>query len=169
MGQVRRLQRVGQEDLVITIRSETHVPGIRALQITNFLLRCDDAEYQRWWPGTHLHFHTLAQRGGNVVYMDELIGKRRVKLTGVLTEVIPGRRIVWQLKLLVRQPVRLILELEEDGRGVRVTHTIRAGFAGIGRLLDPLFRLWFTDEFTRAMDEHVKTEFPMLGRMLSAG
>jgi hypothetical protein len=163
------LQRTSAEDDVIIIRSETYVPGVRARQITDFLLHCDDRKYQRWWPGTHLHFHTRARRrGSDIVYMDELIGKRRVKLKGELAEFVPGRRIVWQLKLLVRQPVRLILELEEDGGGVCVTHTIRAGFQGIGKLFDPLFRLWFTQEFTRAMHDHVKSEFPMLGRVLQA-
>jgi len=150
---------------MVILQSIVSVPGIRADQVVEFLLRCSDADYQRWWPGTHLHFHTIERhpRGvGNLVYMDEWIGKRRVKLKGVVTELLPGRKIVWQLKALVRQPVRLVLEVENEPAGVRITHTIRAGFDRIGKVFDPLFRLYFSDRFRRAMDEHAKTEFNKL-------
>lgn len=156
---------------MITIQSRAHVPGVRSQQVIEFLLRCNDTEYQRWWPGTHLRFHTL-RRGpndvGNTVFMDELVGKRRVKLTAVVAEVVPGKKIVWQWKALFRQPVRLVLELDEDATGVRITHTIRAGLEGFGRLLDPLFRLFFSADFERALDEHVRIEFPRLGALLGA-
>jgi hypothetical protein len=99
--------------------------------------------------------------------MDEHVGKRRVKLTAVVAEVIPGKKIVWQWKPLLRLPVRLILELDEDATGVAITHTIRAGLDGFGRLLDPLLRLFFSADFERALDEHVRTEFPRLGSLLS--
>lgn len=152
---------------MITVQSRTHVPGVRGQQLTDFLLRCDDAAYQRWWPGTHLHFHTLTRRPGdvgNTVFVDELIGKRRVRLTGVVSELIPGKKLVWQWKRLVR----LVLEFEDDPRGVRITHTLCAGFQGPGLLLDPLLRLFLTQRFRRAMDEHVQAEFPRLAALLSA-
>ena len=47
-----------------------------------------------------------------------------------------------------------------------ITHTIRAGFAGAGRILDPLLRIYLSESFTTAMDEHGKTEFPKLRDML---
>lgn len=154
---------------MISVQSTTYVPGVRGQQILDFLVHCDDEAYQRWWPGTHLRFRTReAHPGGvgNVVFMDEMIGKRRVRLSGVVTELVPGRKLVWQFKALVRLPVRLVLELDDDAAGVRVTHTIRAGFGGIGRILDPLFRLYLTRDFARAMDEHVRTEFPRLAGVL---
>jgi hypothetical protein len=154
---------------MITIQSTVHVAGTRAAEILDFLLRCEDADYQRWWPGTHFHMHTIRRRPdgvGNTVSMDEMIGQRRVKLTGVVTELIPGKRLVWQLKALVRLPVRLVLELEDDPTGVRVTHTIRAGLGGVGRIFDPLFRLYLSRGFERAMEQHVHTEFPRLGALL---
>ncbi|OQA93347.1 MAG: hypothetical protein BWY25_03109 [Chloroflexi bacterium ADurb.Bin222] len=49
-----------------------------------------------------------------------------------------------------------------------MAHTLQAGFKGIGSILDPLLRLYFSDEFARAMDEHARTEFPMLGERLRA-
>jgi hypothetical protein len=32
----------------------------------------------------------------------------------------------------------------------------------VGRILDPLFRRYFSDEFAVAMDEHARTEFALL-------
>lgn len=153
---------------MITLQSKVHVPGVSGPQIVDFLVHCEDADYQAWWPGTHLHLRTLERRpgdAGNVVYMDEWIGKRRLRMTGVLTEVDP-HKLVLQLKAIVLQPVRLVLELEDDPAGVTVTHTVHAGLAGLGRLADPLLRLYFSDDFARALDEHVKKEFPKLGALL---
>ena len=36
----------------------------------------------------------------------------------------------------------------------------------MGRLLDPIFRLYLSKTFQSYMDEHVKIEFPLLGKML---
>jgi uncharacterized membrane protein len=98
--------------------------------------------------------------------MDEFIGARRVSMTGIVVEAIRGRKIVWQLTRLIRLPVWLSLELEDDDQGVTITHTIRAGFAGVGRILDPVLRLYFSEAFVSAMDHHVKTEFPRLRELL---
>lgn len=154
---------------MITLQSKTHVPGLRGQQVLAFLRHCDDVSYQRWWPGTHLQLHILQHRPnelGDLVTMDEWIGNRRVRMKGVMTEVIPGKKLVWQLEALVRQPVWLVLDFEDDASGVTITHTIRAGFEGIGKLFDPVLRLWFSDEFAQAMDAHVHTEFALLGRLL---
>ena len=134
-------------------------------QTTEFLLNCDDARYQAWWPGTHLQFHRLSSRDGHVgetVYMDEFIGRFRVRMTGIVLSAFPGREIVWQMKWLIRLPVRLLRRLTDEPGRVRLSHTIEAGYRGIGRVLDPLFRLFFTSEFETAMDQHVRAEFPRL-------
>lgn len=154
---------------MITIESRVRVDGVRGVQITDFMLNPTDREYQAWWPGTHLAFHTVERHPnhvGSVVYMDEFVGKRRIQMMGIVTQAVPGKQIVWQLKKIVRLPVWLILVLEEDAAGVTLTHTIRAGFEGLGRLLDPLFRVYFSREFARAMDEHAQTEFPRLRDVL---
>ena len=76
--------------------------------------------------------------------------------------------MVWQLRALVRQPVHLELDLEDEPTGMRITHTIRAGLPGPGRLLDPLLRLYFSPTFARAMDGHVRMEFARLTALLAA-
>jgi hypothetical protein len=63
---------------------------------------------------------------------------------------------------VIRLPVRLVLEFADYAEGVAITHTIEAGFRGPGRVLDPLLRLFFSPAFIDALDDHVKTEFPML-------
>lgn len=62
--------------------------------------------------------------------MDELIGRRHVRMTGVVIGVEPGREIVWQLKKVIRLPVRLTLELADQDGGVDIRHTITAGGMG---------------------------------------
>jgi hypothetical protein len=153
---------------MITIQSQLHVDALKGNEIVNFLLSCTDLAYQAWWPGTHLQLHTLAcfpNRVGNVVFMDEFIGKRRIKMLGVV-EVAEPTKLVWQLKKGILLPVRLILELVDDAAGVTITHTVRAGFDRLGRMFDPLFHLYFSEAFGRALDEHVKTEFPKLRDLL---
>jgi hypothetical protein len=153
---------------MITLRSQLFVDGVRGNEIVDFLLTCTDQAYQAWWPGTHLQLHTLVRcpnNVGNIVFMDEFIGKRRIKMIGVVRVAEPTR-LVWQLKKGILLPVWLTLELAEDAAGVTLTHTIRAGFDGLGQFFDPLFRLYFSEAFGRALDEHVKTEFPKLRDLL---
>jgi len=154
---------------VITIQSKVRVADVSGADLLDFMLNCTDRQYQAWWPGTHLAFHTVKRRPGdvgNIVYMDEYVGPRRLKMQGVVTEVVPGKKIVWQFKQIIRLPARLILEAADDDAGVMLTHTLQAGFKGIGSILDPLLRLYFSDGFAHAMDEHAQAEFPMLGDML---
>jgi hypothetical protein len=99
---------------------------------------------------------------GDVIYMDEYIGERRVRMKGLVVEAVPEHKLVWQLRKLIKLPVRLSLDLRDDEGGVAITHTIEAGFKGPGRLLDPLIRLYFSRKFAAALDDHVKTEFPLL-------
>jgi len=153
---------------MITLQSQLHIDGLRGNEIVDFLLACTDQAYQTWWPGTHLQFHTRVRypnNVGNIVFIDEYIGKRRIKMLGVVRVAEPTK-IVWQLKKGMLLPVSLTLEIVDDAAGVTITHTVRVGFDGLGQLFDPLFRLYFSNEFERAMDEHVKTEFPMLRDLL---
>lgn len=155
---------------MIAIRTEIFVGGITGREVFDFLLGATDGDYRRWWPGTHLHLQALERHEGHigdVFYMDEYVGGRRVRMKGVVAEAERGRRIVWHLKQWIPLPVRLTLELADRDGGVALRHTIRAGFDGPGRVLDPLFRVYFSPRFAAAMDEHVRTEFPMLRDLLS--
>lgn len=153
---------------MLTIRSTTNIHGVRAAQVCDFLLHCDDERYQRWWPGTHLRFHTVKGRPGevgSVVYMDERIGRRRVRGKAVLVELVAPTRLVY--RGWGGLPVTLILELSDEPTGVRLEHTIRLGYEGLGAALDPLIRV-FGRGFDEDMDEHVRVEFARLGEQLAA-
>ena len=153
---------------MIEIRTVTHVAGLKGIEVTTFLLNPTDVEYRRWWKGVHLQLHPVIGSTGTdrAFYMDEYIGARRVRMTAILIDSVPGRRITWQLKKFIKLPAWLSIEIQDGEDGVTITHSIRAGFAGAGRMLDPLLRLYFSKSFTRAMDEHVKIEFPRLRDLL---
>jgi uncharacterized protein YndB with AHSA1/START domain len=154
---------------MLTVETRTSIEGLTGREVFDFLANPSDREYQRWWPGVHLAFHTLSRADGHVgdvVFMDEYVGARRVRLAGVVVEAEPGKRLVWQFKAGIRLPVWLSLDLTDAGDRVSITHRIRAGWSGFGRVLDPLLRLYFTRGFAAAMDEHVRTEFQRLRERL---
>jgi hypothetical protein len=158
---------------MFSLITRTHVAGLSGREITDFLSTCDDAAFQRWWPGTHFHLHTVkgAPGGvGSIIYMDEMIGQRRVKIKCELVELVPGRKLVWQLRRpLFRLPVKLIFALQDDDTGVQVEHAIEVGYGGGGALLDPLLRAFFPESFAADKDEHVRTELPKLKELLRGG
>lgn len=157
---------------MLTVETEMTVDGLTGRELTDFLLTCDDGTYHAWWPGTHLELHVIKpgpgdDHVGDVVLMDEYVGSRRVRMVGQVIEVVPGERIVWKFRPGgVRLPVRLTLQLDTHEHGVRLRHSITAGWSGRGRVLDPLWRLYFSKSFAGAMDRHVHTEFPLMRDLL---
>src|SRR5262249_32894591 len=92
---------------------------------------------------------------------------RRVKITCELVELVPGWKLVWQMRRpLFRLPVKLIFTLQDDGSGVQVEHAIEVGYTGVGTFLDSLLRLFFPESFAADKDEHVRTELPKLKELL---
>lgn len=153
---------------MITIKSTMYVPRMRAARVIDFFLHPSDDLYRRWWPGTHFSMHKLNDSTGlrQVVYMDELVGDRRVRSACVVTELGPGY-ITWQFRRLVSLPCWLAIRIVDDEAGAAITHTISAGYRGsFGRLLDPILRLYFSPGFERMMDEHFRTEFSSLPELL---
>jgi len=155
---------------MIAMRTQVRVGGVSGSSISDFLLSCTDEDYQHWWPGTHIANHTTRRFPGNVgnlIYFDEYVGRRRLKFEGVVVKCIPGKEIVWQMKKVVGLPAWLVLEFDDDSEGVVIVHTVKAGFAGIGRLLDPLLRLYLTKGFEQDLEKHAHLEFPKLAEILS--
>lgn len=154
---------------MIRLETITHVPGLTGREVTDFLAFCGDERYRAWWPGTHLELHTVRGAAGAVgshVHMDEYVGARRLKMTGEVLALDPGRRLVWQARHGLPLPLRLILTLTDTDGGVRISHVIEAGYRGIGAVLDPLLRLWFSGRFAADMEAHVREEFPRLRDLL---
>ena len=44
---------------MITIKTEIFVDGILGKEITDFLLNCNDENYQKWWNGTHIRLSLI--------------------------------------------------------------------------------------------------------------
>jgi len=151
------------------MKTEVHVPVLSGKAICDFMLNCTDAEYQRWWNGTHLAFHTIKRYPnhlGNLVYFDEFIGQHREKFLAVVTEIVPEKKLVWQMKKIIRLPGWLSLEFADSNDGVRITHTLAIGYRGLGKILDPLLRMHLSKKFEKALNEHAQTEFHKLAELL---
>ena len=107
---------------MIPLTTRAAVRALPGESISDFMLYCTDEHYQNWWPRMYFAFHTLrhlADNIGNTVIFDELVDKHRLKFTAILTEIISGRKLVW--------------------------HMLKAGYHSIGRILDPLIRLYLSD------------------------
>ena len=154
---------------MLTLRTEIRVDEIAGTEIFDFLANPDDESYRAWWPGTHLELHPV-ERGhdyvGDVLYMDEYVGKRRLRGNAVVTEAVPGKKLVWQFKKGIKLPAWLHLEFSDYEGGVAIAHTVRAGFSGAGRVLDPLLKVFLSRRFASDLDDHVQTEFPLLRDLL---
>jgi hypothetical protein len=86
---------------VLTLQTKLRVDGITGTEIFDFLSRPNDRAYQQWWPGTHLQLHPVKGTGDQVsdlIYMDEYIGTRRLRMTAIVTEAARPEKLVWQLK-----------------------------------------------------------------------
>ena len=155
---------------MIRYTTTVEVTGLSSKDVYDFLLTCTDTQYQRWWPGTHLAFHTLKRTStnvGNLLYMDEYVGDFRLKFHGIVREAIPHQTIIWQMrKFGVVLPAWLSLNLSDTATGVTIIHTVSAGFHGIGRFLDVLLRFYLSSKFEQHMAAHAHTEFNKLRDLL---
>ncbi|MCF7921129.1 MAG: hypothetical protein K9M55_00360 [Candidatus Marinimicrobia bacterium] len=156
---------------MIEFKTTVSVAGITAHQVYDFMLNCNDADYQKWWPGTHFAFHTRLHKPGglgNVVYFDESVGPQRIKSKAVVVEAVKAQKLVWQLKKGLKLPVWIELSLEDDAAGVGVLHIMKAGFPGRGSMFDIFFRLILNHHFERELNEHVRTEFSLMGKLFAS-
>ncbi len=152
------------------IRTEIELIGLKANKICDFLINCTDDSYQRWWPGTHLVYHTIKfnpQIVGNIVVFDEYIGKYRFKSKGIITKYVPEREIILQIEKIIRLPIWLQITFTDTIQGVKINHSIHAGFKGMGKMFDFIFRLFLSKEFEKEMDNHAKYEFEKLRNVIA--
>jgi hypothetical protein len=104
---------------------------------------------------------------GNLVYFDEYVGGYRLRFKAVVTEIISGKKLVWQMKKIVKLPAWLALDFEDNKDSVNIVHTLSIGFGGVGRFLDPILRVYFSAKFQRELESHAQVEFHKLADMLS--
>lgn len=154
---------------MVTLKTVVKMKGVTSQEVYDFMLNLNDADYQRWWKGTHLICHTVKKYPGdigNVVYLDEYVGRHRLKGYAVITKLVPGKEIIYQFKFGVKIPVWLIIRFQDMKDGIHLTHIIEAGGKGIWRIFDPLFQLYLNRSFENDLNAHAHQEFPMLAEML---
>jgi hypothetical protein len=154
---------------MVILETKVQVKGITAKDIYDFMLNCTDAEYQKWWKGTHLIFHTIKRcpgNLGNLVYVDEFVGKYRVKGHAVVTKLVPYTEMGWQIKMIIKMPAKFIMKFEDLSDGINIIHIVAVGFQGVGKIFDPLIRLYLNEDFESQLATHAHEEFPKLAEML---
>lgn len=144
------------------------VSNVRAEQFYDFMIKPDSKLYRAWWPEEHLDFH-ITKPGeishlGDEVYYDEYLGEiRRLKFFADIVIANRPTNIVWQMKKFgIRLPAFLDLEFVDTANGLKINHELRIGFNGIGIILDPFIRIYFTKSFANALKKHCLEEWPRL-------
>jgi hypothetical protein len=154
---------------MVVLQTRVSIKGVTGRQVTDFFINCTDPDYQRWWEGTHLEFHTISRTTngiGSLVYFDEYVGRHRLKFKGRITDYAAGKRIEYRMTRGLLLPAWLVLELQDRPGGTDIVHTVKAGYQGMGKVLDPLIRLYLSDKFEKALNKHADTEFSKLGYLL---
>lgn len=153
--------------LTLTTRVQIEINDISP--IYDFLLNCDDNHYQKWWRGVHLSFHTTKEKPGEVgseIYMDEIVGSKRIRFNAIIVKAEKDKEIVWQMKKIMLLPAWLTIRFKSKESHVVLIHTFSAGFSGFGRIFDPIIRLYLNKHFEKELAFHAQTEFPILAKML---
>lgn len=157
---------------MIELKTRVRVKNLSARDVYDFMIDCTDEKYKRWWPEMHFAFHTINRVGnnylGDLVVFDEMVGKRRLTFKAVITEAVPGQKITWQMKKMLLLPALLSLNLEDTQDGVSISHSLIAGYdTALGRILDPLIRLYLNTTFEEDLSIHANTEFKRLAELLN--
>jgi hypothetical protein len=147
------------------------VKDITSNQIIDFMITCTDTEYNNWWPGTHITFHELNHKPGNIgssVYFDEFVGPIRLKFHAIISDYIPDKLIGWQMKKLILLPVKLILQTEQKNNDVILKHSLLIGFKGILSILDPVIKVFIPGNLESELNKHARHEFGILPEILKS-
>ena len=152
---------------------EIIVKNALAEQFYEFMINPNDKKYNEWWPEEHLQFH-ITKKGdenhlGDSVYFDEYLGiKRRLKFHAVVTVADKPNKIVWQMKVAgIKMPFYVILGLNNKTDGLYVSHELKLGYSGIGRIFDPFIRLYFNKSFRADLEKHCNIEWQKLADYLN--
>lgn len=161
---------------MVNIDMKFSTEGLKAKDVIHFLLTMDDKDYKGWWPGTHLkcvrkkhRFYKHEPFLGDIVYTKEKLGSLTVPLAGMVISVVPERQITWQALLFgMRIPGALQVSVEDAEGGVKVRHSVIIGYDGIGKVFDPIIKLFIPEALVKTIDEHARIEFSMLRDVLHA-
>jgi hypothetical protein len=155
---------------MVILETQINVPDLSAKSVFDFMIDCTDEKYQQWWPKTHLAFHTISRQEDNIgslVLFDEMIGKRRLMFQAMIIKSLPRQEIVWQMKKMILLPAWLSLKFQNTEDGVLITHSLSAGFRGLGKVFDPIIRLYLNKKFEKELAAHANMEFNKLSLLVN--
>jgi len=153
---------------------ELIVPNATAQQFYDFMINPCDKRYSGWWPGEHLQFHIVKNveenHLGDILFMDEYLGENhRLTFHAVTITANRPNKIEWQMiKAGLRLPAIVNFELYDSEDGVKLKHELLLGYSGLGKMLDPLIKLYFNKSFQNALEEHCKIEWFKLVEYLAS-
>jgi hypothetical protein len=106
---------------------------------------------------------------GDLIYYDQHIGqKHRMKFYAITRTADRPNRVVFQMrKFGINLLGYLDLYFSGTAGGLDLTETIRIGFSGFGKLIDPFIKLVYSNLFFKELNGHHKREWAKLAEILS--
>ena len=126
------------------------VSNATAEQFYDFMISPNNNCYRAWWPEEHLEFYITKSGNknhlGDEVYYDEYLGEaRRLKFFADVIIANHPTNIAWQMKKSkMRLPAVLSVTFNNTPEGLQIHHELKIGFGGLGKILDPFIRFYFT-------------------------
>jgi hypothetical protein len=152
---------------------KSNLSGARAEQFYEFMINSPQDVYAHWLPDEHHEFYVVKQSKttpvGDLIYFDQHISpKHRLRFYAVTKTANKPNRVVFQMrKLGVNIPGFLELNFCDTPDGLLLIETLRIGFAGLGRLLDPFIRIVYNKSFFEALNAHHIREWLNLAEVLN--
>lgn len=156
---------------MLSFTTQAFIPHAKKEQVTDFFINCTTAIYWKWWKWTHLEFYTIKKTEDilwDMVYIDEYVGKTRLKFKAKISQYIRGKILEYQMIKVCALPVWLTMRFKDTPDGVIVFHTLKAGYTGIWKVLDYFIGLYLWHSFEQELTEHAKEEFIKLGNLLKS-
>ena len=133
----------------------------KAAGLVEFMLNCDDIQYQKWWSGAHFAFHTIkrvANNVGSLIYFEELVGRYKLRNKAQIVAYEKGKVLEMQMIKGIKLPAVLSIHIENKQNAVCIEHVLRLGYKGFGRIADPVLKMLYSKSFETAFKEHVTEE-----------
>jgi hypothetical protein len=138
----------------------------------DFMVNAPQETYAHWLPDEHHQFHVV-QCGentpvGDLIFFDQHISpKHRLTFHAITRIAEKPYHILFQMRRFgINLPGYLELQFVDTMEGLILTETIRIGFNGFGKIIDPLIRLLFNKSFFEEMNGHHKREWANLAEIL---
>jgi hypothetical protein len=104
-----------------------------------------------------------------MVYMNENLGEKRcLSFHAVVVKANRPNKIIWQMmKFGIKLPAFVEFELQNFSDELLLKHELKLGFNGIGKLLDPIIKIYFNKSFQEALETHCNIEWYKLRDLLN--